>query len=85
MEKPIYVGFATLELSKLHMYESFYDKLQPYFGEKSIQCFYINTDAFVVLSTISKVFFKDLKDLEDFFDFSNSSENGELFSNINKK
>ena len=32
MDKPIHVGFAILELSKLHMYETYYDRLQPYFG-----------------------------------------------------
>ena len=34
MDKAIYVGFAILELSKLHMYETYYDTLQPYFGEE---------------------------------------------------
>ena len=34
MDKAIYVGFAILELSKLHMYETYYDTLQPYFGQK---------------------------------------------------
>ena len=29
MEKPIYLGFSVLELSKLLMYETYYDKLQP--------------------------------------------------------
>ena len=29
LDKPIYLGFAVLELSKLHMNESYYDKLQP--------------------------------------------------------
>ena len=29
MDKPNYLGFAVLELSKLHMYETQYDKLQP--------------------------------------------------------
>ena len=29
MDKPIYLGFAILELSKLHMYETYYDTLQP--------------------------------------------------------
>ena len=32
--KPIYSGFAIIELSKLHMYETYYDKLQPSLGEK---------------------------------------------------
>ena len=29
MDKPIYLGFSVLELSKLLMYETYYDKLQP--------------------------------------------------------
>ena len=33
MDKAIYVGFSILELSKLHMYETYYDKLQPYFEQ----------------------------------------------------
>ena len=32
MDKPIYLGFAVLELSKLLMYEKNYDILQPCFG-----------------------------------------------------
>ena len=37
MDKPIYLGFAILELSKLNMYETYYDTLQPYFGKENIQ------------------------------------------------
>ena len=29
MDKPKHVGFAKLELTKLHIYETYYDKLQP--------------------------------------------------------
>ena len=29
MEKPIYIGFAFLELSKRLIYTTYYDKLQP--------------------------------------------------------
>ena len=29
MDKAIYVGFSILQLSKLHMYETYYDTLQP--------------------------------------------------------
>ena len=28
MDKPIYLGFSVLEVSKLLMYETYYDKLQ---------------------------------------------------------
>ena len=43
VNKPIYLGFSVLELSKLHMYETYYEKLQPYFREKNIQCHYMDT------------------------------------------
>ena len=29
MDKSIYLGFAILQLSKLHLFETYYDKLQP--------------------------------------------------------
>ena len=48
MDKAIYVGFAILELSKLHMYETYYDTLQPYFGQKSLQLHYIDTDGMIL-------------------------------------
>ena len=37
MDKPVYLGFAIIELGKLHMYETHYDKLQPFFGMENIQ------------------------------------------------
>ena len=32
MDKSIFLGLAILELSKFLMYETFYDKLEPFFG-----------------------------------------------------
>ena len=84
MDKAIYVGFAILELSKLHMYETYYDKLQPYFGQENLQLHYIDTDG-MILSMKTKNIIKVLKNLEDIFDFSNPDESHELFSNKNKK
>ena len=84
MDKPIYLGFSVLELSKLLMYETYYDKLQPYFGQENIQLHYMDTDSFV-LSVNTKDIVTDLKNLEDLFDFSNLDKNHELFSNKNKK
>ena len=79
MDKPIYLGFAMLEFSKLLMYETFYDILQPYFGEKKLQLHYMDFDSFV-LSINTKDIFKDLKNLEDKFDFSNLDKIHDLFS-----
>ena len=84
MDKAIYVGFPILELSKLQMYETYYDTLQPYFGQKKLQLHYIDTDG-MILSMKTKDIIKDLKNLEDIFDFSNLDENHELFSKKNKK
>ena len=84
MDKPIYLGFAVLELSKLHMYGTYFDILQPHFRQENIQFYYIDTDAFV-LSMNTKDIIKDLKYLEDIFGFINLEKNHELFSNKNKK
>ena len=84
MDKPIYLGCTILELSKLLMYETYYDKLQPYFGQENIQLHYMDTDSFI-LKVNTKDIIKDLKNLGDIFDFSNLDENHELFSNKNKK
>ena len=60
MDKPIYLGFRVLELSKLLLYETYYDKLQPYFKQENVQLHYMDTDSFV-LSVNTKDIIKDLK------------------------
>ena len=73
IEKPIYLGYTILELSKLLMYETYYDKLQKYFGIDGIQIHYQDTDAFFMsLKTTDVV--NDLSKVQDqykMFDFSN--------------
>ena len=84
MDKAVYVGLAILELSKLHMYEIFYDKIQPCFGQKKLQLNYIDTDG-MILSRKTQKIIKDLKILKDVFDFGDLNENHEIFSNKNRK
>ena len=84
LDKPIYLGFALLELSKLHRYETYYDKLQPYFGQENIQLHYMDCDSFI-LSIKSETIISDLKNLENIFDFGNIDEDHELYSEKNKK
>ena len=68
-----------MELSKLHMYETYYDTLQPYFGQEKLRIHYIDTDG-MILSMKTENIIHDSKNLEDIFDFSNLDENHELFS-----
>ena len=42
-DSPVYVGVTILELSKLHMYDVFYNILQP--SLKDLQLFYMDTDS----------------------------------------
>ena len=89
MDKPIYLGFSVLQLSKVLMYEIYYDKLQPNFGQENIHLHYVDTDAFELgLNTTDII--KDLKEFdyipkEDIFDFSNIEENHDIFSKKNRK
>ena len=43
MDKPIYLGFSVLEMSKFLMYETYYDKLEPFFGKKNLHCLYMDS------------------------------------------
>ena len=40
------MGFAVLELWKIKMYETYYDKLQAYFGQQKFQVDYMDTYSF---------------------------------------
>ena len=50
---PVYVGVSIFELSKLHMYDVFYNILQP--SLKDLQLHYMDTDSFVLSYTEGKV------------------------------
>ena len=66
------------------MYETYYDKLQPYFCREDLQLHGFDTDGFL-LSVKIKDNIKDLEHPEDVFDFSNLSENHEPLSDKIKK
>ena len=39
MNKPVYLGLSILKLSKIVMYEFWYDYAQPEYGEKAKLCY----------------------------------------------
>ena len=84
-DKPIYLGFTVLELSKLLMYEFYYNKLQPYW-KQSIQLHYMDTDSFILsFDTNHQELINFLQENKDEFDFSELHKSHELYNPINKK
>ena len=47
MNKPAYLGLSILELSKILMYDFWYDYVKPKYSEKAKMC-YMDTDSFIV-------------------------------------
>ena len=73
MNKPIYLGQAILDYSKMLMYEFWYDYLQPMYNDKIELC-YMDTDSFIIYVE-TKDFCKDIsKDFNKWFDASNYSK-----------
>ena len=76
MKKPLAVGFAILELSKLSMYQS-YDKFKEHFGWKNLKLCFSDTDSFL-LSVKCDNLIEKLKSIEHMFDFSKYENDHEL-------
>ena len=74
MDKPFCSGFVVLELSKLLKYETYYDKLQPSFGQENLQKQKMDTDS-IVLSMNTRDIIKELENLEVITDLCNLDEN----------
>ena len=84
MNKPIYLGFAILSLSKIKMYGYWYDEMKPKYGDRIILC-YMDTDSFI-MHIKTEDFYKDLaKDVEKKYDTSNYTVERPLPIGLNKK
>ena len=76
MNKPIYLGMSILDISKIIMYEFWYDYIKPKYGDRAKLC-YTDTDSFAVYIK-TEDFFEDISDDDDvkrWFDTSNFDEN----------
>ena len=74
-----------MELSKLLMYEWYYDKMQPYFRENDLELQYIDTDSFIFSFKPIKNLIEDLQHFKEDFDFSDLNPSHELYSEAKKK
>ena len=72
--KPVYLGMSILDISKMPMYDFWYDYDQSKYKDKAKIC-YLNTDSFVN-NIFTEDFFEDINnDVERWFDTSNYDKN----------
>ena len=84
MNNPINLGLSILGISKILMYEFWYDYVKPKYGNDVKLC-YMNTDSFV-MNIKTEDFYKDIaNDVEKRFDTSNFEVNRPLPTGKNKK
>ena len=84
MNKPIYLGLSILEISKILMYEFWYDYMKPKYGDNVKLC-YTDTDSFI-MHIKTEDFYKDIaNDVEKRFDTSNYEVDRPLPTGKNKK
>ena len=84
MNKPIYLGLSILDISKITMYEFWYDYVKIKYEDKA-RLWYMDTDSFVV-NIKTEDFYKDIsQDVNKRFDTSNYTFDRPLPTGINKK
>ena len=84
MNKPINLGLSILEISKILMYEFWYDYMKAKYGDNVKVC-YMDTDSFI-MHIKTEDFYKDIADdVEKRFDTSNYEVDRPLPTGKNKK
>ena len=70
INKPVYLGQAKLDISKIFMYEFWYNYIKPKYGDNARLC-YMGSDSFVI-NIKTEDFYKDVSnDVEKWFDAFN--------------
>ena len=84
MNKPIDLGLSILEISKILMYEFWYDYMKTKY-DNDVKLCYMDTDSFI-MNIKTNDFYKDIaSDVENRFDTSNYEVNRPLPMGKNKK
>ena len=86
MNKPVYLGLSILGLSKILMYEFWYDYIKPKYGEKTKLC-NMDTDilTFIVFVKTDHIYKDTAEDVQTRFDTTNYELDGLLPRAKNKK
>ena len=81
LNKPIYVGFSILDLSKLLMYEFHYKYIK---SKSDAKLLFTDTDS-LVYEIKAEVVYEDFYVDKNLFDFSDYPLDSKLFDPVNKK
>ena len=81
LNKPIYVGFSILDLSKLLMYELHYKYIK---SKSDAKLLFTDTDS-LVYKIKAEVVYEDFYVDKNLFDFSDYPLDSKLFDPVNKK
>ena len=82
LNKPVYVGWTVHELSKLAMYDFFYDFLKK--KCENFKLLYMDTDSFII-KVIGENFDDIMFENKEYFDLNNFHKNSKYHTNDNKK
>ena len=74
MNKPIYLGMSILGISKMYMYEFWYNYIKPKYENRAKLC-YMDTDSFAIYIKTKDFYEYIPNDVEKWFDTSNYDEN----------
>ena len=83
LNKPIYVGFSVLDLSKKLMYKWYYNNLKKRYRE-NCTLLYTDTDSLLVDIKTHNIY-KDMAESKDKYDFSDYPKDHPLYGELNKK
>jgi hypothetical protein len=83
LNKPIYTGMTILDLSKLFMYDFYYNKIKKRYADKA-QLLYTDTDSLLLLVETPNIYDDMLEDAQ-YYDTSDYPEDHKLYSKTNKK
>ena len=84
INKPFYVSFTVLELSKLHMYRFHCDYIKHEFEEKA-ELLFTDTDSLMYQISSKNVYEKFYKDRAKYFDFCEFPKTNPFFDENNKR
>jgi len=83
LNRPIYIGFTVLDLSKLHMYDFHYNYIKLKYPDEKSKLMFTDTDSLTYLIKTDDVY-EDMLNDNHLFDFSDYPDDHPCFQSLNQ-